>query len=196
MFLILFVIFTTLTHGGQITRKIWSIRDKFTFSNNATATFTPYHPEIPAVFTDGNTFVPEIAVDIMTPSAIRQVKYTEISSSHISPGPDERYDFISLPLSAKKVMTPIPASVYPNSLSLVAGGPTATSPSKLASDQALEYIKLFILSFLFFILVPILSFVLFVLPHLIEIVKVWKSISAAQREPEVISIHFCNENLY
>lgn len=181
-FLILFIILTGFTHGGRITQQIRSlaIRSNSAFSSN-NVTLAPDFREIPAVFTDGNAFVPQIMdVGIIIPSAIRQVKYNEIPTSHSSDF-DEKYDSISLPLA--------------NSLSLVTGAPTTSKgPPRVAPDLAHEYIKVFILIFVFCTFIPILSFVLFVLPPVLQIVKVWKFILADQRE--VISIHFCHTKFY
>jgi hypothetical protein len=221
IFLIIFAILTTFTHGGRITQKIRSsaIRDDSTFSPN-NASVTPYFRQpldfvttkashfdnIPMTFTPGNTLVPEIveelAVNIPStsiPSAIIQVKYNEISRSRLSgilspsillshffSGSNEKYVATSLPLPTKHVMPSIPTSAYSTGLSFVAGTPTTSSPSKLA--VALEYMKLFILFFVFCIMIPTLSFVMSILPTVIQFVQLLKSRSADQRE--VISIDF------
>jgi hypothetical protein len=178
-FSILFIILTGFTHGGRITQQIRSlaIRNNPAFSSN-NVTLTPDFGEI--LFTDGNAFVPQIMdVDTIIPSAIRQVKYNEIPTSHSSDF-DEKYDSIPLPLA--------------NSLFLVTRTPTTSNgPLRVAPNLAHEYIKVFILIFVFCTIIPILSFVLFVLPHVLQMVKVWKLILADQRE--VISIHFCHTNL-
>ncbi|KAF8803814.1 hypothetical protein BYT27DRAFT_7259806 [Phlegmacium glaucopus] len=104
MFLIIFAVLTTLTHGGRITQKIRSlaIHDNFTFSYNNTSV-SPYFRQalelvtskaghfdsIPATFTRGYTLAPEIVekftiIPSSTPSAILQVKSNEIPSSGLS----------------------------------------------------------------------------------------------------------------
>jgi hypothetical protein len=175
LFLVLFCILTTFTHGGRITRKIRSlaIRHNFTFSfNNATAAFTPYLQDTPVIFTDGNTFVPEImkalGVDIQGSSAVLQVKKNQIPAPQLSSGFNVKSDSTSLPPSTKNITIPTLMTRKPVT-SLV---------------LALEYLKAFtvLLGLLgVFILIPTLSFVVMVFPAFLE-TKVLKAQFANQQK--------------
>lgn len=105
MFLIIFAILTTLTHGGRITWKMRSlfIYDGFNFSYNNTSvtphfrqaselvtTNASHFDNVPVTITRGNTLAPKIVEKPTVipsgsiPSAILQVKYNEIISSRPS----------------------------------------------------------------------------------------------------------------
>jgi hypothetical protein len=191
LFLILFFILTSFTHGGLITQKIRSlaVRDDLPFSsNNATAALEPYFyqaselvavhfDDFPATFTGGNILVSEI---------VETLTFSSTPSSTLPSG---------LSLLPLPTMTSNSTSAYPIGLSLVVTtpSPTTSSSSKAALDLAFEYIKLFILSFFFCILIPIMSFLMTVLPPYFDYVQLSKAISADQRE--VISIHFSSHEL-
>lgn len=171
MFLIIFLILATFTHGDRIAQKIRPLT-------------TNHHNfiDIPLKFTTGG--------NTTTVGTVMTSTIDILSGPILSPrspfvsGSDEKSRSTSLPLPTKGLMSYIPTSTYSISLPHATATPTIThSPSTFA--VAIAYTKMFIVFFVFCILVPTLSFSITILPAVIQFIQLSK-----QREVNLIDFGF------